>query len=593
MLADLFLQSKSSNPPLRIGILLDGFELSRAFEAVVDHVQSSNFAKIELLIVNQSAVHPPVRARSSRLITLLRMLRDPKRRQLIGYTLYQEFDARFFPLDDDPLEIVDCSQELANVDTLFVTPITKGFVHRIQPEDIAKIKAYNLDVILRFGFNILKGDILQSSVYGIWSYHHGDNDYYRGGPPHFWELVERRPESGVILQVLTEELDAGQVLTKVIYPTQKGVSLRRNRYTPYWASTTLVIQKLYELHSFGWEHLKRRAVPPQPYLGRRKIYRTPTNAEIGRWFLAESVQVLKRRLRSFFQHDPRWQWRLAIRQMEEPIALADPLAMDGSFLWQTPPAGHFHADPFLFKRDGRVWLFYEDYVYTKDRAVICCREILSDCSLGVGCTVLERPYHLSYPFVFEHEGEVYMIPESLANKTVELYRSTAFPYKWELIKTLLPFRAVDSTLLIRSDGFWLFTTICSLRGEGRCLCLFHSDSLMGEWQPHPLNPISTDSHVCRAAGRFVERNNKTYRLSQDCAITYGASFSFHEVLELSRSEYREKLVATFLPSGNYFGTHAYDSCGSVEVIDGVTWAPASALYVRAEYPPAYGSSNVP
>src|SRR3974390_3461339 len=103
VLADLFLQTKSSNPPLRIGILLDGFELSRAFEAVVDHVQSSNFAKIELLIVNQREVHPPVRARSSRLITVLRMLRDPKRRQLIGYTLYQEFNARFFPLDDDPL----------------------------------------------------------------------------------------------------------------------------------------------------------------------------------------------------------------------------------------------------------------------------------------------------------------------------------------------------------------------------------------------------------------------------------------------------------------------------------------------------------
>jgi len=44
-------------------------------------------------------------------------------------------------------------------------------------------------------------------VFGVWSWHHGDEDKYRGGPPAFWEIVNADPVTGALLQRLTERLD--------------------------------------------------------------------------------------------------------------------------------------------------------------------------------------------------------------------------------------------------------------------------------------------------------------------------------------------------------------------------------------------------
>jgi hypothetical protein len=559
--------------------------LSRFSASVIDDIQRSNFARIELLVLHQTpaTVAPPVR--SSKLRALWNNLKDPKLREKLGYTLYQKFDERFFSITPDPQELVDCSETLAGIDVLPVIPIAKGFVHRFQPDDVARVRQYDLDVILRFGFNIIKGEILNSAKHGIWSFHHGDNEFYRGGPALFWEIVERNPLSGVILQVLTEELDGGHVLAKALFSTRQGVSVRLNRYTPYWGAVTMAIQKLYELHSFGWEYVQRRAVPNLTYRGQRKLYRTPTNKEIAVWFFWNMAAKVAGRISRGFRGSREWQWRIAVRQQPKPLSPVEGKTIDGSFRWLDPPPGHFHADPFLLERDGKTWMFYEDYVYAYGRAAICCRELRRDGSLGPEHSVLNCPYHLSYPFVFEDGNEVYMIPESEKNGTVDLFRATKFPFEWKLEKTLLHIRAVDSTLLIRSDGYWLFTAVRAPYGDGSSLCLYHSDSLTGEWQPHPANPLSRDVREARPAGRFVRRDGRLYRLSQDCSGRYGSSFSFREVLALSKTEYREALTAAVLPSGTNSGVHTYDVCGHLEVIDGVTQIRESHLRVPADFPP--------
>jgi hypothetical protein len=41
--------------------------------------------------------------------------------------------------------------------------------------------------------------------------------------------------------------------------------------------------------------------------------------------------------------------------------------------------------------------------------------------------VLERPYHLSYPYVFFVGDDAFMLPETAANGAIELYRAVSFP----------------------------------------------------------------------------------------------------------------------------------------------------------------------
>jgi len=46
-------------------------------------------------------------------------------------------------------------------------PIQKKFVDRFEESDIEQIKDANLDVILRFGFRVIKGEILNCAKHGV------------------------------------------------------------------------------------------------------------------------------------------------------------------------------------------------------------------------------------------------------------------------------------------------------------------------------------------------------------------------------------------------------------------------------------------
>jgi hypothetical protein len=587
MIAEQFLVSPSKRPPLRIGLLLDGLLLPRCFEQVIDHIQKSNFAKIELLVIHTPANAEPVRPSRPKWRVLGDILSDPKRRKHLGFAIYNRLDQKYFFGANHPLEEIDCTDKLLGIESLKITPIVKGFVHRFAPSDIEEIRKRDLDVILRFGFNILRGDVLTAARYGVWSYHHGDNEFYRGGPAHFWELYERSKLSGVILQVLTEELDAGLVLAKALFSTAQGsISTTQNRFTPTWGAVHLIIQKLYDLHNYGWEHLERHTIPNKPYQGKRKIYRTPTNWELLRWLVPTLTVKSARRGTRVFTGEKIVLWRIALRRgSHQLLHQAGPRDRSG-FRWLTAPKGHFHADPFLLEDQGHTWLFFEDYIYSEAKGAIVCREVFSSGELGEIRTVLRRPYHLSYPLVFKHDGSYYLIPESASHRTVELYRATSFPYQWSLVKVLFRGKAVDTTVYIDGNTFWFFTTLKAPAGDGMCLCLFYSDRIDGEWHWHPANPISMDVRDARSGGRVFQRDGKLIRISQDCSGGYGSSFSFREIVMLSKTEYRENLMQTVEPwSKSFWGTHTYDHCSSLEVIDGWTYAPKSAHLVSAELPP--------
>src|SRR5580765_3138901 len=218
--------SPADRPPLRVCLLLDSPKLSGFFARIIEDIQASNFSNLELLVYRKA--HPTSAAANptrSPLNNLMRRLFDSKLRKRTLYRLYLDLIDKRMKQANHPLDKRDCSDLLAGIDRIDVEPIGQKFVHRFPDEALEQIRAKKLDVLIRFGFNILHGDILKAARYGVWSYHHGDNDFYRGGPAHFWELHEGSPLSGVILQVLTEELDGGLVLCKSLFTTQPTISM--------------------------------------------------------------------------------------------------------------------------------------------------------------------------------------------------------------------------------------------------------------------------------------------------------------------------------------------------------------------------------
>jgi hypothetical protein len=195
--------------------------------------------------------------------------------------------------------------------------------------------------------------------------------------------------------------------------------------------------------------------------------------------------------------------------------------------------------------------------------------------------VLEQVYHLSYPFVFEWEGRHYMVPESGADRSIDLYESMGFPYKWEFKQTLIKgLRAVDTTLLHHAHKWWLFTAIAENEAAAPNveLFLFSSDQLLsGKWKPHAQNPIVSDVKRARPAGAIWVQGGKLFRPSQDCTKGYGYGFDLNEIEVLSESDYCERAGLSVRPNWDpgIRATHTYANCGKLTVID--AFSPVSRI----------------
>jgi len=189
--------------------------------------------------------------------------------------------------------------------------------------------------------------------------------------------------------------------------------------------------------------------------------------------------------------------------------------------------------------------------------------------------VLDKPYHLSYPFVFEHEDDYYMIPESGANKTIDLYRCIEFPDKWEFQMNLMEnVRAVDATVFYHNGKWWMFANLIENDGASLWdeLFLFYSDDLFNtDWQPHPLNPIVSDCKFARPAGKIFVENGRIYRPSQNCSTRYGYGFNLHEITSLDENHYAEDLVTRVEPNWDkhIIGTHTFNRVNSLHIIDAI------------------------
>jgi hypothetical protein len=556
---------------LRIGVMLDSCSSSAWVAKTIEDIQASGFAHIELVVLNT----PPAQERPG----LKKRIRNHWKLTL--YHRYEQWDYQRNKTEPDAKATADLSPLLSDVPSITVHPIRKGFTDRIPEDELTAIQSYNLDVLFRFGFRIIRGGILNAARYGVWSFHHDDNLEYRGGPPLFWEIYEQNPVSGTILQILTDSLDGGHVIYRGHSSTDKS-SLYRNRNPIYWKTAEYALRRLRDLNDRGMQYIESLATYNEQNTYTRGIYRTPDALQMAQFLTRRFYRSFVARL-SGRLHGSQPQWFLAIRRRTPEHPFNDP----SGYQLMLPPNDRFYADPFLFEKNGKTYLFLEDLRYSEGRALISCCELNSDGTHGPVFEVLRRPYHLSYPFLFEEGGEIYMIPETKGNRTVELYRATNFPSEWTLESTLLnDIYAVDATILKRNGKYWMFVGISNGR-YSNCdeLGIFFSDALKGPWTPHPSNPVVSDVRRARPAGAFFEDQGRLIRPSQDCAKAYGYATVFSEVVTLTETEYEERPIARVNPDwvkGN-LGTHTYTRTDQFEVIDGNFAAKVSTASPQAPH----------
>ena len=494
---------------------------------------------------------------------------------------YGRVDSRLFGSQPDPSERIDLKSGVPHIRSL--TLPDRDARQAVIAASRAEFTRLRLDVAFALGDvddRVLEG----VAKYGVWRYCFGEGRGSLETVAGFREVIAGAPVTASGLKVRR-----GAAEERLVYQSWSRTfpfSVARNRANLLRKTAEFAARALRELHRSGEAWLEQCApvvcVPPGPGGG------TPGTAEIIRGLSRLGGRIAHRGLQKLLCVD---QWFLAYRFRRTDERGRNDVRR---FTRLMPPKDRLWADPFPIERDGRHFVFFEELVFATGKAHIAMVELGRNGACSNPIQVLERDYHLSYPFLIDFDRQLWMIPETGENRTVELYRCIDFPNRWRLEKVLLRDAwFVDATIHRTDDRWWMFVNVGVEGGEAHDeLHLYYADHLLGEWKPHHCNPVKSDVRCARPAGQLYRRDGILYRPAQICAPLYGSGILINRVLQLSPQAYLEQEVERILPlqPEGLLGIHTLNRAGELTVVDGFMrrprvgqWDPGASME-RAEDP---------
>ena len=506
-----------------VGIILDSTSISKQLLDLISYSKTSENYEITALVINNVG-----RQRSSYLLKAYSYIKYRGIRKLLSAIVFKvvckieenilkrinrfgEF-YKLFQLDRDDFISIIVNPEISK----------NGLVYRYADDDINRIRDLNLDLLIRDGGGILRGDILSVCPNGVISFHHADNDINRGVPPGFWEVFYRSPRTGFVIQRLKDELDGGDVLYKGFVATHWFYSLN--------------LAHLYEVSNLAFHHVldditsqipQLKVYEKSPYSYR--LYSIPTMLQMTIYLIQTASILTSKVLRRLTGRSYRW-----------GVAYLFSEKWDDAVLWRSKkipnPKNRFLADPFVVEDNGSHFCFVEDFDYELNKGAISLYRITTSGYEALG-KVLEEDYHLSFPFIFTYKNEKFMCPETHEKNEIRLYKATNFPTEWEFYMTLMTdVSAADSIIFEHENRWWLFTNIDqnSVGDHGCQLHIFSSESpLSDEWIAHQNNPVIFDPLVARNAG-LILKGDEIYRVFQRQGFDlYGEASGISRITRLS------------------------------------------------------------
>ena len=534
--------------PLRFGIMVDDLSLEAWKVETINKLVEGGM-ELSLIIRNAD--------QGERKGFFQRLKDYPFRRMF--FQMWNHY--KFKPECKTMTDLATVIPRLDSIPALDCEPRYQGNSTYLLDNDVQTIKNQELDFILRFGFNIIKGEILTAAKYGVWSFHHDDEMEYRGGPPGFWEWMEDNPRNGIILQRLTESLDKGYILKKRWYPTILH-SYKAHLDQLLSESTEMPLQVCREIQHTG--ELKETLSESKAL-----VRRPPVNYKMLKYW----ILCLIRRWR-FHRHDVFRQedWNVGYVETAFHEFLEAPEGYEDDITWlKRKRRSAYNADPFVITTEKDTYLFYESYDYKKGKGHI--EVVRKSKKFKKPHVALEENFHLSYPFVFEHHGTVYCVPESYQANRLILYRfdEKALELKQECV-LMEPIQAVDPTLYYK-DGLWnLFFT--QKDHPSVKLYRYTALDLKGPYLPYFGNPVKVDCADARMAGAFFELDGKLIRPAQECVRYYGTAVCLNQVESLNELDFEETQIdkiKPFIHSRFKQGLHTLNGNEALTVFDGKRW----------------------
>lgn len=267
-------------------------------------------------------------------------------------------------------------------------------------------------------------------------------------------------------------------------------------------------------------------------------------------------------------------WRIGWRACAAGDGVLDRLEWpQAAWTWLPDDRRRYFADPFLFDHGGQVFVFCEEFPYSTAKAVISVFTLDAQGRPTPPRVVLERPYHLSYPLVFRHDGQIWMMPESSTRRTLELYRADPFPDRWVLDRILLEGLEISDATPFEAGGRHFLTAATSDDGGSSwdCLSLFSGPGPLGPWTRCGDGPALVDASAARPAGRIEKRGDRLWRPAQDCTAGYGSGLALCRIERAGEGDFSQTVAARLRPPSGAppEGVHTLNSGAGFETIDAV------------------------
>lgn len=241
---------------------------------------------------------------------------------------------------------------------------------------------------------------------------------------------------------------------------------------------------------------------------------------------------------------------------------------------------YWFADPFLFEKDGIIYIFYEAFDLVEQRGKEAYSILCEDGTLTDPKIVIDEMYHLSFPNIFEYNDSIYIMPEMCGDYSLKLYKAVSFPDKWIISETLLPdVYACDSIFIDKDSSRYLLTNEMYHNVPNNqfasCWVKNHLYQMDGLNVISPGIKIADGDYGIRNAGKSFLFEGKMFRIGQDCRkCHYGQGMVLFEILSLN--PYIEKIVKYWnnndisqhlVSEEKIIGSHTYNFSQHYEVID--------------------------
>jgi len=253
--------------------------------------------------------------------------------------------------------------------------------------------------------------------------------------------------------------------------------------------------------------------------------------------------------------------------LETDLSRLNPVEMPKKVFW---------ADPFFYRYENQLYVFFENYSYETKRGKISAGKIIESgehkYEIANVIDVLDFSYHLSYPNIFNEDGQIFLIPETYQNKRLEIYRSIHFPDKWELYATAFEGEEIVDTTYFHdeNDNIWLFLNKGIARDAE--LYIYKIDSLkLQNIIAHNQNPVYIDCRKGRSAGPIFKSENNYYRSNQiNTYGIYGRGLQISKINKLTLDEFEDTPMSPIEPGflKGLIGIHHLHQYGNIFVFDG-------------------------